>query len=220
MLRALIFDVDETLIYYEGHDARRWFDDYLEPAFQRHNINVDFETYGKMVRGTLPRSYVERLGINHVDFWKLVDTVNLEYRKKLAEEGKIKPFPDVARALDELKNMGLKLAAVSNASQECTEFVLGLFKLRKYFDVVFGKDYSYLDGAKPSPYLIEKSLKALKISPGEVLVVGDSKLDILAAHRAGVKVVQIERFERVENADYYVKDLGELLELVKLLNSL
>ncbi|AHF80193.1 HAD family hydrolase [Thermococcus paralvinellae] len=216
MIRAVIFDVDETLIYYENYNAQEWFNSYLKPAFQRHSINVDFETYRKMVKGILPRSYVEKLGINHVEFWKLVDNVNLKYRRVLAKEGKIKIFPDVSQTLQELKTMRLKLAAVSNASQDCTEFVLELFDLRKYFEVIFGKDYSYLDGAKPNPYLIQKSLKVLNVSPSEALVVGDSELDVKAAHRAGIKAVQVLRFDNfVEEADYHVRDLNELVDLVK-----
>ncbi|NJE12194.1 HAD family hydrolase [Thermococcus sp. LS2] len=216
MIRALIFDVDETLVYYESYNTEAWFSRYLKPALQERGINLDFLTYRKMVKGILPRSYVETLGINHVEFWKLVDTVNLEYRKALAKEGKIKVFPDVPQTLPELKTMGLKLAAVSNASQDCTEFVLRLFDLRKYFDAVFGKDYSYLDGVKPNPYLIQKSLKALNVSPNEALVVGDSELDVKAAHRAGIKAVQVLRFNNfVDDADYHIKDLNALVDLVK-----
>lgn len=216
MVKALIFDVDETLVYYEGHNPRKWFNSYLKPAIQQRGIDLDFETYRKMVKGILPRSYVEKFGIDHVEFWKLIDNVNLEYRKALAKEGKIKVFPDVSRTLQELKTMGLKLAAVSNASQECTEFVLNLFNLEKYFDAVFGKDYSYLDGVKPNPYLIQKSLRALNVSTNEALVVGDSELDVKAAHRAGIKAVQVLRFDNfVEEADYHVRDLNELVDLVK-----
>lgn len=216
MVKALIFDVDETLVYYEGHNPRKWFNSYLKPAIQQRGIDLDFETYRKMVKGILPRSYVEKFGIDHVEFWKLIDNVNLEYRKALAKEGKIKVFPDVSRTLQELKTMGLKLAAVSNASQECTEFVLNLFNLEKYFDAVFGKDYSYLDGVKPNPYLIQKSLRALNVSTNEALVVGDSELDVKAAHRAGIKAVQVLRFDNfVEEADYHVRDLNELMDLVK-----
>lgn len=214
MLRALIFDVDETLVYYEGYDHREWYENWVMPALRKHGIELDYETYKKTVTGNLPRSYIERFGIDHVEFWQIVDSVNLEYRKKMAELGRIRPFPDVG-ALKELKEMGLKLAAVSNASQECTEFVLDLFGLRKYFDVVYGKDYSNLDGVKPDPYLVKKALKALGVAPQEALMVGDSHHDVLAGKRAGMKVVNVTRFGKVEGADYYVKDLWELVELVK-----
>lgn len=213
-MRALIFDVDETLVYYEGYDHREWYEEWALPGLRKRGIDLDYETYKKMVKGDLPRSYVEKLGIDHVEFWRLVDEANLIYRRKMARFGRIKPFPDLG-ALEELKKLNLKLAAVSNASQECTEFVLELFGLRKYFDLVIGKDYSNLDGVKPNPYLIEKALKELSLTPEETLMVGDSHHDVIAGKRAGMKTVNVIRFGEVEGADYYVKDLWELVELVR-----
>ncbi|ALV62462.1 phosphoglycolate phosphatase [Thermococcus sp. 2319x1] len=213
MLRVLIFDVDETLVYYEHYNDGEWFEKWGKKEIEKLGISVDHETYKKMVKGELPRSWVEKLGVNHVEFWKAIDRAKLKYRKWAAEKGLIKAFPDVD-ALENFKQMGLKLAAVSNASQDCTEFVLELYNLREYFDVILGKDYRYLDGAKPNPYLIKKALDALGVLPGEALVVGDSESDILAAHRAGVRAVQVMRFGKMEGADYYVKDLNELVQLV------
>ena len=214
MIRGLVFDVDETLVYYEGYNNRKWYEEWVRPELLKRGIDLDYRTYRKTVTGELPRSYVERLGIDPVELWKLVDRINLSYRKLMAKLGRIKPFPDVS-ALGDLKNLGLKLAAVSNASQECTEFVLDLFSLRNYFDVVYGKDYSHLDGVKPNPYLVEKALKSLNLRPDEALMVGDSAHDVLAGKRAGLKTVNVTRFGRVEGADYYVKDLWELVELVR-----
>ena len=218
MIRGLVFDVDETLVYYEGYDHRKWFEEWVVPVLRKAGIEIDYETYRKTVSGELPRSYVRRLGIDPVEMWKVIDRANNEYRKAMAREGKIKAFPDVD-ALGELRKLGLKMAAVSNASQENTEFVLDLFNLRELFDVVVGKDYSNIDGVKPSPYLINKALRALDLKPEEVLVVGDSVHDVLAGHRAGARVVNVTRFGRVEGADYYVENLWELLELVKKLGT-
>jgi len=214
MLKALIFDVDETLVYYEGYDHREWYEEWVKPELRKHGIDLDYETYRKTVTGELPRSYVEHFGIDHVEFWKIVDEINLRYRREMARLGRIKAFSDVS-ALGELRKLGLRLAAVSNASQECTEFVLDLFKLRGYFDVVYGKDYSNLDGVKPNPYLVEKALRALSLRPDEALMVGDSAHDVLAGKRAGLKTVNVVRFGKVAGADYYVKDLWELVDLVK-----
>ncbi|MCO6041221.1 HAD family hydrolase [Thermococcus alcaliphilus] len=214
MLKALIFDVDETLVYYEHYNDREWFEKWGKREIEKLGISVDYETYKKMVKGELPRSWVEKLGVDHVEFWKAIDRAKLDYRKWAAERGLIKAFPDVDD-LENFKQIGLKMAAVSNASQDCTEFVLELYDLKKYFDVILGKDYRYLDGAKPNPYLIKKALDALRVLPSEALVVGDSASDILAAHGAGVKAVQVMRFGKIEGADYYVKDLNELVQLVR-----
>lgn len=214
MLRGIIFDVDETLVYYEGYDPKKWFEEWVRPELEKHGIKLDYDLYAKTARLELPRTYVRELGIDPVELWKIIDAANNKYRKKMLVEGKIKAFPDVS-ALEELKKLNLKLAAVSNASLENTLLVLRAFDLDKYFDLVLGKDYSNLDGVKPSPYLIEKALKKLQLIPYEAIVVGDSSNDVLAAKRAGVKAVNVIRFGRVDGADYYVKNLWELVELAK-----
>ncbi|NJF24911.1 HAD family phosphatase [Thermococcus sp. Bubb.Bath] len=214
MLRGVIFDVDETLVYYEGYDPKRWFEEWVRPELERHGISLDYGLYSKTARLELPRTYVRKVGINPVELWKIIDAVNNRYRKKMLAEGKIKAFPDVS-ALGELKKLNLKLAAVSNASLENTLLVLRAFELDKYFDIILGKDYSNLDGVKPSPYLIQKALERLNLRPDEALVVGDSSNDIIAAHGAGVKAVNVLRFGKADGADYYVKTLRELVELVK-----
>lgn len=214
MLRGLIFDVDETLVYYEGYTLKRWYDEVGRPTMEKLGVVLDWETFRKIVRGELSRKYVEHFGIEHVKFWKAMDRANRVYRERLLSEGRIRPFPDV-EALRELKKLDLKLATVSNASQDNTELVLKAFDLDRYFDVILGKDYLYLDGVKPNPYLIRKALNALSLNPEEVFIVGDSSNDILAGKNAGIKTVNVIRFERVPGADYYVRDLWELVEIVK-----
>ncbi|BAD84215.1 probable phosphoglycolate phosphatase, HAD superfamily [Thermococcus kodakarensis KOD1] len=214
MLRGVIFDVDETLVYYEGYDPKKWFEEWVKRELEKHGINLDYELYSKTARLELPRTYVKKLGIDPVELWKIIDAANNRYRKKMLAERKIKAFPDVL-ALEELKKLNLKLAAVSNASLGNTLLVLRAFDLNKYFDLVLGKDYSNLDGVKPNPYLIQKALRMLNLRPEEAIVVGDSSNDVLAAHGAGVNAVNMIRFGKVEGADYYVKDLWELVELVK-----
>ncbi|AFK23240.1 HAD family hydrolase [Pyrococcus sp. ST04] len=214
MIKCVIFDVDETLVYYEGYNLKEWYEKIALPAMKRLGVIVDWEVFRKMAKGELPRSYVEKFGIDHVEFWKAMDRANRVYREELLKEGKIHVYPDV-EALKELKKMGIKLAAVSNASQDNTELVLKAFNLLKYFDVVYGKDYSYLDGVKPNPYLINKALKSLGVKKEEALLVGDSELDIRAGKNAGIKVVQILRERKYEGADYYINNLWELVEIIR-----
>ncbi|WP_297502001.1 HAD family hydrolase [Thermococcus sp.] len=214
MLRGVILDVDETLVYYEGYDHRKWFEELVKPELERAGIFIDYETYRKTVTGELPRTYVRNLGVDPVEMWKIIDGVNHRYRKEMLRLGKIRPFPDVD-ALKELRKLGLKLGAVSNATEENTRLVLSAFGLDRYFEVVIGKDYSNLDGVKPNPYLVEKALKALKLKPDEAIMVGDSAHDVLAGKRAGLKTVNVTRFGKVDGADYYVNDLWGLVELVK-----
>ena len=214
MLGGILFDVDETLVYYEGYDHRKWFEELVKPELERAGILIDYEIYRKTVTGELPRTYVRNLSIDPVEMWRIIDGVNQWYRKEMLRLGKIRPFPDVG-ALAELRKLGLKLGAVSNATEENTKLVLSAFGLDRYFEVVIGKDYSNLDGVKPNPYLVEKALKALNLKPEDAIMVGDSAHDVLAGKRAGLRTVNVARFGKVEGADYYVGDLWELVELVR-----
>ncbi|AEC51262.1 phosphoglycolate phosphatase [Pyrococcus sp. NA2] len=214
MIKAIIFDVDETLVYYEGYTLKEWYESVGLPAMKKFGLIIDWDTFRKMAKGELPRSYVENFGVDHVEFWKAMDRANRVYRERLLREGKIHAFEDVD-ALKELKKMGIKLAAVSNASQDNTELVLKAFNLLDCFDVVYGKDYSYLDGVKPNPYLINKALRKLEVDAKEAALVGDSELDVKAGKNAGVIVIQVMREKRVDGADYYIKSLWELVDLIR-----
>ncbi len=60
MLRGgIIFDVDETLVYYEGYDHKKWFEEWVKPELERHGIKLDYELYSKTARLELPQDLRE-----------------------------------------------------------------------------------------------------------------------------------------------------------------
>lgn len=88
MLRGgIIFDVDETLVYYEGYDHKKWFEEWVKPELERHGIKLDYELYSKTARLELPRTYVKKLGIDPIELWKIIDAANNKYRKKMLAGG-------------------------------------------------------------------------------------------------------------------------------------
>ena len=88
----------------------------------------------------------------------------------------------------EMKQRGFKLAIVSNGSPR-------LLKKRfkpylKFFDVlVDSKSIGYW---KPSPIPIYYAIKKLGVSTNEVLFIGDTIVDLLAAKQAGIKFVLVK----------------------------
>lgn len=212
--KAIIFDVDETLVYYEDYNHREWFEKWVLPELKRRGMELDYKLYSKTARLELPRSYVKKLGIDPVEMWKVIDSVNLRFRRAMVLKGRVKRFQDVD-AMEEIRILTPKLLTVTNASEECSRFVLNLFDLEKYFDLIVGKDYSNIDGVKPNPYLIEKALKAIGVSPRVALLVGDSINDVKGGRRAGVRVVNLQRFGRVEGADFYARTLWEIVEALE-----
>lgn len=96
-------------------------------------------------------------------------------------------YPHVARTLNELRRMGLKLGVVTNKSQRFATALLQQFGLSDAFDLVVGGDT--LEARKPSPVPLQHACHALGIAPSQALYVGDSVNDVEAATAAGMRVV-------------------------------
>jgi HAD superfamily hydrolase (TIGR01509 family) len=90
--------------------------------------------------------------------------------------------------------------------------VLEKFGLLPYFDHVQGTDGF---PAKPSPEVIQRSLRALGVDPREALMIGDAPADIAAARAAGVTVCAVSYGygnPREMEPDFWINDLCELLD--------
>lgn len=96
-------------------------------------------------------------------------------------------YPNVARALDELRRMDLKLGVVTNKSQRFATALLQRFGLSGMFDLVVGGDT--LGARKPSPVPLRHACHALGIETSQALYVGDSVNDVEAATAAGMRVL-------------------------------
>ena len=102
-----------------------------------------------------------------------------DYRKRL------KVMDGTKEALELLK--GLKLAVVSNTQGEVVKKILNDVGLGKYFSLCLGGDD--VPNGKPEPDILLKALELLKLNKEEVLFVGDTKWDKMAATNANVKFV-------------------------------
>ncbi|MCD6503301.1 MAG: HAD family hydrolase [Thermoplasmata archaeon] len=210
-LKAIFFDVDETLVYYDIENLEEKLREIIQDVIEYFNLKISFEDFQRMVRFEVPRTYVENFGVDPLEFWRKIDENILSFRKKLASLGLIKAFPDT----EVLRNIKLPMAAISNASTEAAEFVLEVTGLKKYFKIVQGKDYRNINGCKPNPYLILKVSRALNVNPKDVMMVGDSELDVLAAKRANAIAVHVRRFDKdVNGADIVINNLYELLDVI------
>ncbi|MDG6982969.1 MAG: HAD family hydrolase [Nitrososphaerota archaeon] len=153
--------------------------------------------------------FYQRIGLPQ-KFWKRAD----EDWVRLYAEEKPALHHDALKCLTALKDDRYMLALVSNGSKDRIEEELKRFRMRRIFDSLeFGVKKEHL---KPSPYMLEKTLAALKIKPGEAVYVGDSPADIQAAKSANVISVALARGQiqairlAAEKPDHIFGDLDEL----------
>lgn len=96
-------------------------------------------------------------------------------------------YPNVLSTLTALKQAGYRLAVVTNKPYRFTIPLLEAFGLHDLFDHVLGGDS--LAKMKPDPLPLNHLLQQWQIQPQQLLMIGDSKNDILAAKSANVAVI-------------------------------
>ncbi|MDR2397355.1 MAG: HAD family hydrolase [Spirochaetaceae bacterium] len=93
------------------------------------------------------------------------------------------PYPGIPGLVAGLKRRGLKIAVLTNKPDPVAQFVIGALFPPDSFDQVRG-DRPGLP-RKPDPRVTVALLQVLAVSPEATLLVGDSEIDMEAAHTAG-----------------------------------
>ncbi|RBP75379.1 phosphoglycolate phosphatase [Shewanella putrefaciens] len=93
-------------------------------------------------------------------------------------------YSDVHQVLQTLFDAGFKLAVVTNKPYRFTMPLLNAFGINDFFSLVLGGDT--LAKMKPDPLPLQHLLHEWQLEKTELLMVGDSKNDILAAKAAGI----------------------------------
>lgn len=127
-------------------------------------------------------------------------------------------YPSVKQTLSQLHQAGFILALVTNKPSQFVPDVLAQHGLTEWFsDVIGGDTFSQ---KKPDPMALNWLLNKYQLSPEQMLMVGDSKNDILAAHNAGCASFGLtygynhgEPIANV-NPDVVADDIAQLLDVV------
>jgi len=88
-------------------------------------------------------------------------------------------LPGVTEILKTLKKMELKIGLFTINSEESTNYILKRFRIARFFDAIIPRDN--VKYVKPSSEHLEATLRALKVSPDETVVVGDGVSDMKCA---------------------------------------
>ncbi len=164
----------------------------------------------------------KRLLTGHMDgdppaeeFERALDLFETHYAETLTE--RTRPFPGVEEGLRQFAREGLKLACVTNKAESFTLPLLEATGLRGFFDLVVGGDT--LPRKKPDPLPLLYCAQQFGAPPHQLLVVGDSANDALAARAAGCPAFCVPygysaRDVRELDCDAIVGDLIEAAGLI------
>lgn len=100
-----------------------------------------------------------------------------------------RPYPGTEDGLALLKTLHLPLAVVTNKSERLAVQLLKDLQLADYFSLIVGGDT--LAQRKPDPEPLRYTAELLGVKPENMLMVGDSHNDLLAAKAAGCIAVGV-----------------------------
>ncbi|MFY1027048.1 phosphoglycolate phosphatase [Actinobacillus seminis] len=127
-------------------------------------------------------------------------------------------YPNVKETLETLKAQGYILAVVTNKPTKHVQPVLRAFGIDHLFSEMLGGQS--LPAIKPHPAPLYYLCGKFGLYPKQILFVGDSRNDILAAHSAGCPVVGLTYGYNYNipiaeaNPDWVFDDFAEILAIV------
>lgn len=128
-------------------------------------------------------------------------------------------YDGVLSTLDTLKANGYHLSVITNKSQRFTLPMLEQLGVMNRFDFVLSGDS--LERKKPDPAPLHHICQQYQITNQQLLMVGDSENDIIAAHRAGCSSVAVSygynygKPIEASKPDYLIHSMRELLTLLE-----
>ncbi len=221
MIRAVIFDLDNTLVDFMGMKRQAVSAAIssmidaglrLSPVEVQERIDAIYKERGIEFQSVFDQLLYDIF--QKVDY-KILSAGVIAYRR--AREAALVPYPHVTMTLVRLVKQGLRLAVVSDAPAREAWLRLCYLNFHHLFDQVVTFDDT--GERKPSPRPFQRALELLGIGPQEAIMVGDwPERDMVGAAQLGMTTVFArygDTFGTVDsNADYDINDISELLEIV------
>ena len=218
MIKAVLFDLDGTLANSLSDLADSTNYALSEMGFPTH----EREEYKYLVGDGIPKLIERALPVGEKteeNKKKCLDIFMERYKEHYHD--KTVAYDGIPDMLSELKEVGLKIAVISNKAEEmAVKVVEKLFG--GMFDVVAGKREGF--PTKPDPALTLEVIRQLGVKPQECVLVGDSGMDMAAAVNAGAAPVGVLWGFRLEDelikngAEYTIKSPAEIPEIIRKIN--
>lgn len=215
MQKAVLFDLDGTLADTVG-DISNAVNAMLQkegyPVRDRNAILAAI-SFGR--REFIRRCLPDEIQNNATEIDRCLNRYNEYYQAHYMET--TLPYAGMPALLDKLKQNNIRRAVVTNKAHRNACHMIDVLFPDNLFDGVWGlADLP----PKPDPSVALRAANEIGVIPTDCLFVGDSELDILTAHNAGMKAIGVSWGYRSETilvnagADWIVHSMDELEKIL------
>jgi HAD superfamily hydrolase (TIGR01509 family) len=199
MIKAVIFDVDGTLIDTVDLHADAWVQALkhfgYEIAFQDMRSQIG-KGGDQILHGLLPPDVIEQRADEIKDF--RADLFKRDYLHKA------RAFPGVRELFERIRASGPRAVLASSGTAEEVEQYKEIAGIADLIDSATSSDDA--ERSKPFPDIFQAALaKLAPLGPDEAVVIGDTPYDAEAARKAGIKSIGVLTGGFAEQA---LKDAG------------
>ncbi len=213
--KGIIFDLDGTLLNSLVDIAEA-----VNLVLEKHHYpQWTFEDYKKMI-GTGLKNLVKKALPNNLsdnEFLQIFREINTEYSRRQTNHSY--PYDGILPMLKHFENKGVLMAILSNKPHHFTQTIVRHF----FGDIRFEKVFGLRDNKprKPNPETALEIIQDFRLSPKEVVFIGDSATDIQTAKNAHLSSIGVlwgyRSQEELEyaGADYLAKTPAEIEAIVE-----
>ncbi|PHS59125.1 MAG: hydrolase [Sulfurimonas sp.] len=177
----ILFDLDGTLI-----DSTDAIVSTFHHSFKVHNTQAVKDEEIKALIGYPLDIMYARLGISEDKVWSFVATYKEEYRKiSTIKTDLLQNAVEAVKKASKFATLGI----VTTKTGKYSKILMEHFNLMKYFEVLIGRED--VNNPKPDAEPILKALENLDTINKDVWMIGDTKLDLIAAQNANVNSIGV-----------------------------
>jgi HAD superfamily hydrolase (TIGR01509 family) len=206
--RAVIFDVDGTLVDSNDAHAAAW-----QQTLKEFGIERDLADVRRLIGMGGDKLLPALTGISADS--ELGQKINGRRARRFHDDylPTIRPFPRVRALLERIAADGFRLGIASSAKED---ELAELLNVAGVADLIFRKTSSDdVESSKPDPDAVHAALAKLQVAPTAAVMIGDTPYDIEAAKRAGVPAIAVRcggwRDEDLAGARAIYDDPADLL---------
>ena len=179
--KAILFDLDGTLT-----DSGEGIINCFRAGLEHFGLPVPSREALRVVVGPPLNISFRQFGIREENLEEAVAVFRGRYNSTGIYENK--PYPGIRELLQELRNRGHKLYVATSKPENMALEVLNRFDLARFFDQICGAglDESRASKDRVIAYLLENNAE-----DREMVMVGDTKYDVLGAKAHGIPCIGV-----------------------------